>query len=125
MTEYADVPPGIVANLRAICMALPEVQEDTPWTGARWSIRKRSFAHVYAVDGPNGPATVLDFRAVGDDLDVLPRSGHPFYPGWGPGVVGMVLDGATDWEEVREVVTESYCVLAPKKLIALVARPAG
>jgi hypothetical protein len=30
----------------------------------------------------------------------------------------MVLDDDTDWEEVRELVTESYCVLAPKKLVA-------
>jgi hypothetical protein len=32
----------------------------------------------------------------------------------------MVLrdDGTTDWTEVRELLTESYCLLAPKKLIA-------
>ena len=35
----------------------------------------------------------------------------------------MVLDDGTDWEEVRELVIESYCVLAPKKLIALIDRP--
>jgi hypothetical protein len=39
----------------------------------------------------------------------------------------MVLrdDGSTDWDEVRELVTESYCRLAPKKLIARLgpARP--
>jgi len=28
-----------------------------------------------------------------------------------------------DWGEVAELVTESYCVLAPKKLVALVERP--
>ncbi len=37
--------------------------------------------------------------------------------------MGMVLDADTDWDEVRELVTESYCVLAPKKLIALIDRP--
>jgi hypothetical protein len=37
----------------------------------------------------------------------------------------MVLDGETDWDEVQEIVTESYCVLAPKKLVALVERPEG
>jgi hypothetical protein len=35
----------------------------------------------------------------------------------------MVLDDHTDWEEVAELMTESYCVLAPKKLVALVDRP--
>jgi len=29
------------------------------------------------------------------------------------------LTSGTDWEEVRELVTESYRVLAPKKLCAL------
>ena len=34
-----------------------------------------------------------------------------------------VLDADTDWSEVAELVTESYCALAPKKLVALVHRP--
>jgi hypothetical protein len=37
----------------------------------------------------------------------------------------MVLDDDTDWDEVDEVVTESYCVLAPKELAAAVARARG
>ena len=32
--------------------------------------------------------------------------------------MGLVLDDATDWDEARELVTESYCVMAPKKLSA-------
>jgi hypothetical protein len=35
----------------------------------------------------------------------------------------MVLTDDTDWDEVAELMIESYCVLAPKKLIALVDRP--
>jgi hypothetical protein len=39
----------------------------------------------------------------------------------------MVLtdDAATDWDDLRELLTESYCLLAPKKLIARLgsARP--
>jgi predicted DNA-binding protein (MmcQ/YjbR family) len=31
----------------------------------------------------------------------------------------VLLTGDTDWEEIRELVTESYRVLAPKKLSAL------
>jgi hypothetical protein len=55
---------------------------------------------------------------------MLRSAGHPFfYAGWGRDVVGMVLDDSTDWTEVAELLTESYCVLAPKKLVALVDRP--
>ena len=33
--------------------------------------------------------------------------------------IGVCLTDDTDWEEIRELVTESYRVLAPKKLTAL------
>jgi hypothetical protein len=70
------------------------------------------------------PAIVLTFRSSGDELDVLRHAGHPyFYAGWGRDAVGIVLEDDTDWTEVAELLTESYCVLAPKKLVALVARP--
>ncbi|MFN7149893.1 MAG: hypothetical protein ACK4V6_10480, partial [Microthrixaceae bacterium] len=50
--------------------------------------------------------------------------GPPFLVlGWGRDALGMVLDDGTDWDEVREVITESYCALAPKKLVARIDRP--
>jgi len=124
LPDYADVPPEIIAELRAICLALPDVYQEQSWAGQRWKIRNRNFAHVLAVDSPSGPVTVMSFRSSGPELDVLHKSGHPFFrPGWGNNVVGMVLDAATDWEEVAELLTESYCIMAPKKLAALVQRP--
>jgi hypothetical protein len=124
MPEYADVPPEVVARLRSICLGLPEAYEEPAWTGTRWRIRKRTFAHVLTVDSTNGPATVMTFRSAGPELEVLHRAGHPFFrPGWGTNVVGMVLDAAVDWDEVAELLTESYCILAPKRLAALVDRP--
>jgi hypothetical protein len=35
----------------------------------------------------------------------------------------MILDRAVDWDEIRELLTESYCALAPKGLRASVIRP--
>ncbi len=67
---------------------------------------------------------MVSFRSAGAELAALRASGHPFFrPGWGDNVVGMVLDGGTDWDEVAELLTESYCIMAPKKLAALVDRP--
>ena len=55
---------------------------------------------------------------------MLLASGHPFFrPGWGTDVIGMVLGPDLDWTEVAELVTESYCVLAPKRLVEQVDRP--
>jgi predicted DNA-binding protein (MmcQ/YjbR family) len=130
-----DVPDEIEAELRAICLELPDAYEEQAWKGTRWMVRKKTFAHVLGVvddsqvpDGADPRAAegdvVLTFRAAADELDVLRNAGHPFfYLGWGRDAMGMVLDAGTDWEEVRELVTESYCVLAPKKLIALIDRP--
>jgi hypothetical protein len=36
-----------------------------------------------------------------------------------------VLGPETDWNEIDELVTDSYCTLAPKKLVARVERPPG
>ena len=125
MTDYADVDPDIVERLRERCLALPEAWEEPAWTGHRFLVRKRNFAHVFAVCGPHGEvATIMAFRSPDEERAALVASGHPFFMlGWGRNAVGMVLDGHTDWDEVTEIVTESYCVLAPKKLVALVARP--
>jgi hypothetical protein len=138
VTDDADVPPGILVELRSVCLGLPDAYEQQAWAGARWQVRRRTFAHVLTVDsgGPAGGAgyeagtaadglvTVLTFRSSGPELDALRRAGHPFFrPGWGDNVVGMVLDEATDWDEVAELVTESYCIMAPKKLVTLVDRP--
>ncbi|SCL30381.1 YjbR protein [Micromonospora rhizosphaerae] len=103
--------------------------------GTRWRIRKRTFAHVLTVDpdhqaayaraaATDQPLCVLTFRSPGDEIAGLIAGGHPFFkPGWGADVVGMVLDNGVDWDEVAELLTESYCVLAPKRLAALVDRP--
>lgn len=134
MPEYFDVPTATLERVRACCTALPEVLEEPAWTGIRWRVRARTFAHVIAVSGRTGPGGVampgdgehvfVAFRAAGDELDALRHTGPPFLAlGWGRDAVGLLLGDDTDWEEVAELVTESYCLLAPQKLVAQVARP--
>jgi len=135
MGDYADPPEELVERLRPICLALPDAYEETAWAGTRWMVRRKTFAHVLAVDRDSPPvlakaheltgaANVVTFRSEGEELEVLRHAGHPyFYAGWGRDVVGLVLDEDTDWDEVRELLTESYCVMAPQKLVALLDRP--
>lgn len=77
--------------------------------------------------GADPPVHVMTFRSAGEEIEALANSGYPFYkPDWSPDVVGIVLDGdddVVDWEEVGELLTESYCVQAPKRLAAKVDRP--
>jgi hypothetical protein len=131
----SEVPEDVLTRLRRICGGLPEVVEEPAWVGTRWRIRTRTFAHVLVVDagrpaaharalGHDGPATVLTFRSGGEELSVLQHAGPPFFaPVWFEDIVGLELDDATDWDEVAELCTDSYCLLAPKKLAAQVARP--
>ena len=131
----ADLDPALVARVAAICLALPEAHEQDAWIGVRWRIRQRTFAHLAHVDPGGGsvfglaarlsrPADVITFRSAGEELEALVHSGLPFYkPDWSPHVVGMVLDDETDWAEVTELMTDSYCLMAPKKLARLVQPP--
>ena len=135
MAEHTDVPDEIVAALRSVCLGLPEVHEVEAWVGTRWVIRKKNFAHVLTIDsgwppayaraaGTNGPATVLTFRSSGPELDALGNAGHPYFrPVWFHDIAGMVLEDGVDWDVVAELVRHSYCVMAPKKLAALVEPP--
>lgn len=125
MPDYVDVDPDVLDRLGERCLALPEAWDEPAWTGHRFLVRKKNFAHVFAICDDDGEArTILAFRSPDDERDALLATGHPFFLlGWGRDAVGMVLDDDTDWDEVTEIVTESYCVLAPKKLVALVDRP--
>jgi predicted DNA-binding protein (MmcQ/YjbR family) len=125
-TEYADVPPAIADRVRSSCARLPETVEREAWSGVQWRIRDRTFAHVISVDFADGPVTALTFRAAGPELEALRGAGHPFFrPAWGADAVGLVLDAGVDWEEVAELITESYRVVAPKRLAQRLDGPDG
>jgi hypothetical protein len=54
------------------------------------------------------------------DCDALLSIGRPFYSSrGGHDRIRVLPTDDTDWEEVRELVTESYRILAPKKRSAL------
>jgi hypothetical protein len=76
---------------------------------------------LVAVEDPAGkPVTLLVLRADPDEREVLLSTGHPFFASRaGRDRIGVVLTDDPDWEEIRELVTESYRILAPKKLTAL------
>lgn len=135
MTAHLDVPLDIVERVRSICLVLPEAYEETAWIGARWRVRKGTFAHVLMIDSgrpaayaraarSEGPLCILTFQSSGSELERLRAVGHPYFgPVWRPGIIGMAIATDTGWEEVGELLTESYCTLAPKALLKLVVRP--
>ena len=132
MTALDDVPADVVDAIRSACLALPETYEERAWAGTRWRIRAKTFAHVLLIDhgwppayaravGSDGPIVVLTFRTADPEFYELAPRGEPFfYPGWFRDLAGVAVGPATDWAEVSELVTESYCLLAPKKLATTV-----
>jgi hypothetical protein len=129
------VSRDVVAAIGAVCLALPEAYEEDAWVGTRWRVRDKTFAHVLPIDdgwppaysraaATTGPAVVLMFRSTGAELAALRGGGPPFFaPPWRADEVGLVLTDDVDWDEIGELLTESYCAQAPAKLAARVARP--
>jgi hypothetical protein len=128
-------PDRVVGRLRSICLALPEAYEEPAWVGVRWRVRSRTFGHVLSIDqgwppayaraaATDGPAHVLMFRSTGAELEALRSAGAPFFSTpWRRDEIGVALTDRTDWVEIAELVTESYCTQAPRRLVALVDRP--
>jgi hypothetical protein len=136
-TDRIEPDAEVVARLGKTALALPGAYEQDAWTGMRWRIRAKTFAHVMVaqvgfessfrdITGVADPTTILTFRACGDELLALTHSGMPFYkPPWSPTIVGMMIDEGTDWAEVADLVTESYRVCAPHKLARLLDEAVG
>ncbi|MCD4533171.1 MmcQ/YjbR family DNA-binding protein [Nocardioides sp. cx-169] len=135
MDEDDELLAGVVRRLAAICLALPETREEDAWVGVRWRVRQRTFAHVCQVRdgrpegyaraaGTRGPALVVVFRAEAAEAAALGHLGPPYFrPEWWPTAAGLLLDDDTDWQEVAELLTDSYRVQAPRRLAALVDGP--
>jgi hypothetical protein len=122
------VPEHIFERVSALCLALPEVtvRVDLSRTRARstahsFDIRRRSFCLLVARESPTGkPVPLLVLRADPDERDALLSSGQPFFAlRDSRDRLGVRFTDDTDWDEIRELVTESYRRLAPRKLIAL------
>ena len=62
---------------------------------------------------------LIVLRAEPDEREALLTMGHPFFvPRGGRDRVAVWLMEDTDWEDIHELVIDSYRGLAPKKLIA-------
>lgn len=121
MSQRAPVPADVVLRLAAILERLPECSERDAWTGAAWQVRQATVAHVFG--GEDGLVRVT-FRAEPDEVEAFGHLGPPYFKtDWGTNAVGMVLDEHTDWDELAELLIDSYCVQAPQTLAAQVDRP--
>jgi hypothetical protein len=112
--------------LSKICLALPDSTREDCGSHASFLIRKKTF--VYFLDNHHADGIVsVSCKVLKDDNTMLvndqPKRFYlPAYIGH-RGWVALRLDvGKVDWEEVTELVVGSYCLTAPKRLVAEVMK---
>jgi hypothetical protein len=109
-------------RVRRLCMALPEATEQEAWGAPTYRIRKRIF--TYYVDGhhQDGRVAIRCNAPLGVQRMLVEHDPEKYFVppycgvnGW----IGVVLDFVDD-DALREHIVESYCMVAPKKLQAIV-----
>ncbi len=111
----------MLRSIDAILSALPECRQEDAWVGLRWRVGSATVAHVF---GGEDQLFRITFRAELDEMMAFEHLGPPYFRGsWGRNVVGLLLDDGTDWEELAELLTDSYCLQAPARLVEQVPRP--
>ena len=106
-------------RLRALCLALPEATEKEAWGDPTFRVRDKIFAMPKVGDGRvslwcKAPPDVQGMLvgSAPERFFVPPYVGHN---GW----TGVRLDGVVDWDEIADLVEESYRMTAPKRLLPL------
>ena len=114
-----DIPEHLLARARDVCLALPEATEELTWGHPTFRVRGKIFAGI-GTDGEAG-YTTMTMKAPPGEQEVLLAVGEPFFSpkyvgskGW----IGVVVDDDTDWAEVRELVTDRFRTIAPKRVAA-------
>jgi hypothetical protein len=116
-----DPDDATLERLRAICLPLPEAVEAGGVGSPSFKVRDKIFAMRHPLRLPTGDRPSFWCKArrgvqemlVGsapDRFAVPPYVGHH---GW----VAIFLDGDVDWEELADLVEESYRMTAPKRLV--------
>ncbi|RCK67918.1 MmcQ/YjbR family DNA-binding protein [Desertihabitans brevis] len=119
--ERPEVPVWMVRRIAAILERFPGCEQEDAWTGVRWCVGQATVAHVF---GGEDQLFRVTFRARPDEVAALEHMGPPYFrSGWGGDVVGLVVDEHTDFAELAELLTDSFCVQAPRRLVEQLGLP--
>ena len=113
-SESFDQHP-VLAKLRSLVATLPETAEVEAWGHPTFRAGNKIFATFGAhKDAPSvGVKQTLD-----DQADLLEDPRFFFAPYVGKhGWVGIFVD-RVDWPVIEDLVEQSYCLVAPKSLVA-------
>ena len=116
-------------RLVRLCRTLPEAAVSAHHQHLGFAVRGRTFAWYVDDEGGDGRVAVLCKAPPGENAGLVAADPHRFFlpryvgkRGW----VGLRLDRQdVDWGEVAELVADSYRLVAPGRLAALVGQPPG
>lgn len=117
------MPSNPLAQLRKLCLALPEAHEVEAWGAPTFRVKNKLFA-MYADEashhGGGRPGVWIKSTHVNQDLLVHTEPSRFFKPPYvGPsGWVGVYLDKRPSWSVVGDLLRDAYVLTAPKKLLA-------
>lgn len=111
MGDRPDVPAEIVDRIDAVLAVWRGVAREPAWVGTRWKVRGATVAHVFG--GEDGLFRIT-FRGEPDEVAAFDHMGPPYFKvSWGSNVIGMLVDEHTDWDELAEMLQDSYRIQAP------------
>ena len=109
--------PKVQAHMKRICLSLPDTEETMTWGKPHYRVNNKIFAGCGEENGKSS----LGFKLEMDHARAIVVSDARFSPapyvghkGW----VSMDASGIQDWNEVRDLVLESYRLIAPKRSLA-------
>lgn len=121
MAEHPKVhiEPYILDQLRDICLELPEAVESEAFGAPTFQIRTKNFAMTHR-DRGDRPSVWVKGAPGHQEMLVAALPDRYFRPpymgknGW----IGCWLDDTAmpDWDEIEDLVIESYQLIAPKRL---------
>jgi predicted DNA-binding protein (MmcQ/YjbR family) len=103
-------------RFEAICLSMPDARKTMPWGSPHFRIGEKIFAGCSLDPEEAAFSFKLDKRHA---AEVVKRPGHRPAPYVGrAGWVQVDVEAVADWDEVREWVVESFCLIAPKRVSA-------
>jgi predicted DNA-binding protein (MmcQ/YjbR family) len=106
-----------LTEIQRICLGFPDAIEKETWGIATFRVNDKMFV-TCAAEGAEEPTMTMK-APPGEQQILLDAADQFFYPSYvgSKGWIGVRLSKDTDWEEIAELVEDSYRMIAPKGLL--------
>src|SRR4029077_13507037 len=115
---------AILARVRKLCLALPEATEKLSHGSPTFFVKKTFVMYLDDHHG-DGRLALWCAAAPGVQAEMVDQEPDRFFvPPYvgGRGWIGVRLDRDPDWDEIAGVIEDAYREVAPKRLLAVLAR---